>query len=215
MSAMWSERYRPKILSDCILDHLDKPSRNVIEQSVLDDQLPNLLFYGPPGTGKTSIARILCDEERFAVNEFNGSLLEKQGVERMQAMLTTKSLFYNSRCFLIEEIDGSTEKAQLGLRQLIDSAKVPVSWICTANDVKVINAALLSRLMKIDCSYASLARGDMHRRSIVSRCRTILERENVRDVSEDAIREIVELNYPDVRETINQLQLSFGKRIAA
>ena len=59
MSAMWSERHRPKMLSECVLEHLDDHSRKLLQDAAY--QLPNVLLYGPPGTGKSTIARILCD----------------------------------------------------------------------------------------------------------------------------------------------------------
>ena len=63
MSAMWSERHRPKMLSECVLEHLDDHSRKLLQEAVTASQLPNVLMYGPPGTGKSTIARILCDRE--------------------------------------------------------------------------------------------------------------------------------------------------------
>ena len=76
---MWFEKYRPTQLCECVLDHIDNASQNLLRQAVTATTLPNLLLHGPPGTGKTTIARILCDEERFAVNAFNGSLFGKNG----------------------------------------------------------------------------------------------------------------------------------------
>jgi DNA polymerase III delta prime subunit len=46
------------------------------------------------------------------------------------------------------------------------------------------------------------------------RCREILVAEIV-EITEAELRHIVELNYPDVRQTINALQLHSSNRIAA
>ena len=32
MSAMWSERHRPKMLSECVLEHLDDHSRKLLQE---------------------------------------------------------------------------------------------------------------------------------------------------------------------------------------
>lgn len=31
MSAMWSERHRPKMLSECVLEHIDDNSRKLLQ----------------------------------------------------------------------------------------------------------------------------------------------------------------------------------------
>ena len=44
MSAMWSERHRPKMLSECVLEHLDDHSRKLLQDAVTASQLPNVLI---------------------------------------------------------------------------------------------------------------------------------------------------------------------------
>ena len=212
MSAMWSERHRPKMLSECVLEHLDDHSRKLL-QEVTASQLPNVLMYGPPGTGKSTIARILCDETRFTVNCFNGSLFEKSDAEQLQKMVASRSVFLNHRCILIDEIDGATLNAQKALRALIES-DCDCAWICTANELRKIIPPLLSRMILIDCSYATLQRREAHFAGIMRRCREILVAETV-EIAEAELRHVVELNYPDVRQTINALQLRSSNRIAA
>jgi putative ATPase len=92
MSAMWSERHRPKTLSECVLEHLDDYSRKLLQEAVTASQLLNVLLHGSPGTGKSTIARILCDEDRFSVNSFNGSLFEKSDAAAAKNGRITKSL---------------------------------------------------------------------------------------------------------------------------
>ena len=213
MSAMWSERHRPKMLSECVLEHLDDHSRKLLQEAVTASQLPNVLLYGPPGTGKSTIARILCDENRFTVNRFNGSLFEKSDAEQLQKMVASRSLFHDHRCILIDEIDGATLKAQKALRALIENDS-DCAWICTANEPRKIIPPLLSRMMLIDCSYATLQRREAHFAGIMRRCREILVAETV-EITEAELRHVVELNYPDVRQTINALQLRSSNRMAA
>jgi replication-associated recombination protein RarA len=210
---MWFELYRPKNLSECILEHIDDTSRSLLVHCATASELPNILLHGPAGTGKTTIARILSNKDRFAVYPFNGSLFGKREVEEIQDMVSSPSLFQEQRCFLIEEIDGATRNAQKALRALMESGDS--SWICTANDLRKIIPPLLSRMMLIDCSYAGLAKREAHMLGIVRRCRQILLSEGIHEVSEHDVRKIVELNYPDVRQTINALQLRCMTRSAA
>ena len=156
---MWFEKYRPTQLCECVLDHIDNASQNLLRQAVTAATLPNLLLHGPPGTGKTTIARILCDDERFAVNAFNGSLFGKNGslfgkrdVEQLKEM-RFRTVFGEQRCIMVDEIDGATMSAQSALRALMED-HLATSWVYTANDFRKIMAPLRSRVILVDCSYA-------------------------------------------------------------
>ena len=51
-SIPWVEKYRPKKVSEVVLNQLNQE----IFQNILNkNYFPNLLIYGPPGSGKTTI----------------------------------------------------------------------------------------------------------------------------------------------------------------
>ena len=203
---MWSEKYHPTRLSECVLDHIDDESQNLLQQAVTAASPPNLLLHGPPGTGKTTIAGILCDPERFELNSFNGSIFGKSDLALLQQLGRSRSLFHDKRCILVDEIDSLTRNAQKALRALMDEDSVDVVWVCTGNKIRDIILPLQSRVILVDCSYSIRAKREAHFAGIGRRCRHILSAEGVRDISDEDLRHVVELHYPDIRKTINSLQ---------
>jgi replication-associated recombination protein RarA len=161
---MWSQKHRPTRLSECVLDHIDDEAQNLLREAVTAATLPNLLLYGPPGTGKTTIARILCDPKRFEVHAFNGSLFEKHDMPKLKEIVSTCSLYLKPKCIMIDEVDGVTMSAQRALRALMedDRRAGDVSWVCTANDLSKIMLPLQSRVILVDCSYATRAKLAAH-----------------------------------------------------
>jgi DNA polymerase III delta prime subunit len=110
---------------------------------------------------------------------------------------------------MVDEIDGATMSAQKALRALMegDGRTRDVSWLCTANDLTKIMLPPRSRVILVDWSYATLAKRKAHLAGMVRRCRQILSAEGVEDFSDKDLQHIVELHYPDFRQTINSLQL--------
>lgn len=205
---MLSEKYRPTTVDECVLSHLEPHQEQLLRVSAKSDRLPNLLLFGTSGTGKTTVARILCNKEKYSVSVFNGSLLGKSGVETIQKLLRVRSLFHDYRCILIDEFDGVTPDAQKALRAMIEHHD-SVSWILTANNRNGISEPLQSRMICIDFSLPSPDRLRQHADKIVDRCLLILKREGLREINADEIRKIVQLNDFDIRRVLNELQTRF------
>lgn len=56
---LWTERYRPKKVSECILpDRIKK----VFQEYVNTKSIPNLMLTGTAGVGKTTVAIAMCEE---------------------------------------------------------------------------------------------------------------------------------------------------------
>ena len=56
---LWTEKYRPKKIEDCILpERLKTPFQEYVNQG----KIPNLLLSGGAGVGKTTVAKAMCEE---------------------------------------------------------------------------------------------------------------------------------------------------------
>ena len=74
---MWSEKYRPQIISDMIGN---EESRAAIMEwfAKWKKGTKPLLLVGPPGIGKTTLARLLLQEHNYYVIELNASDVRSQ-----------------------------------------------------------------------------------------------------------------------------------------
>lgn len=205
---LWSEKYQPANLDECILEGFANHVQGALRKFERAPSIPNLLLFGIAGTGKSTIARLLADQEKYDVVWINGSLFKKEQVNELVARISGKNLFEQRKLVFIDEADGISQPAQFALRSAIDP-RHQASWILTCNYRKKLIEPIASRFLQIECSLPSNDRRALHINGIVRRCQQILRSENVQDVSEFEIVALVNEKYPDIRQTINELQLRY------
>lgn len=212
--ALWSEKYQPACLDECILegfaDHVQRALRNFAQAPAV----PNLLLYGIAGTGKSTIARLLANQNKHDVIWLNGSLFRKEHVSELVSRISGSTLFGTRRLVFIDEADGISQPAQFALRSAIDP-RHEASWILTCNYRKKLIEPIASRFMQIECALPQSDRRSFHVAGIVRRCQQILEAEGIMNVADKEIVALVNEKYPDIRQTINELQLRYQFSAAA
>ena len=67
---IWSQKYRPRVIEDCILPN---DLKSTFLEFVERGDIPNLLLSGTAGVGKTTVARALCEQMDVDYIVINGS----------------------------------------------------------------------------------------------------------------------------------------------
>ena len=206
---MWSQKYQPTCLDECVLEGFPKHVEMTLRKIEQSSQMPNLLLFGIAGTGKSTIARVLSSEQKYQVIWKNGSLLAKADVPDLIKHASASTLFGSPKVVFIDEADGMSHPAQFALRSAIEP-RVRASWLLTCNFRKKLIEPIASRFMQIECSLPPSSERQSHIAGIVRRCQQILHAEGIDNVSDSEVEAIVSEKYPDIRQTINELQLRYS-----
>ena len=202
---LWSERYRPKTVSDCILPGgLKKTFQTFVDKKAI----PNLLLTGGSGVGKTTIAKAMLDELKADYIVFNGSLeVDKDTLRNeIKSFSTTVSLFRVGRKYIIlDESDYlSPNHVQPALRNFMESYSSNVGFILTCNFKNKIIPPIHSRCSVIEFVIPRILRKPIATEYHKRLC-GILDREKI-SYDVQAVAGVVKHFFPDFRRTINELQ---------
>ena len=102
INSIWTEKYRPTTLGDCILP---KHLRDAFDRFVKDRDVPNILLSGRPGTGKTTVAESLCKDIDCDYIMINGS--DETGIDvlrnKIKTFASTISLSGGRKVVILDE----------------------------------------------------------------------------------------------------------------
>jgi len=200
---LWTEKYRPKTVEDCILpERLKIPFQEYVNQK----QIPNLLLTGGAGVGKTSVAKAMCNEIGCDYLVINGS--DENGVATIRVKIanyaSSMSFSGGRKVVIIDEADYLTPNAQAILRNAIEEFAVNCSFIFTCNYKAKIIDPLHSRCAVIDFGMKNGEKQKMAS-AFFKRIQSVLESEKV-EYDDKVIAELVKKHFPDFRRVINELQ---------
>ena len=208
---LWTEKYRPKAIKDCILpDRLKKPFQEYVNQS----NIPNLLLSGGAGVGKTTVAKAMCDEIGCDSLVINGS--DESGIDTFRVKIknyaSSMSLAGGRKVIIIDEADYlNPNSTQPALRNAIEEFAGNCSFIFTCNYKNRIIDPLHSRCAVVDFTLRNGEKAKMASQ-FMKRITNILGDEKI-EYDNKVIVELIKKHFPDFRRVINELQRysNFGK----
>jgi DNA polymerase III delta prime subunit len=208
---LWTEKYRPQTIEDCILpERLKKPFQEYVNQK----SIPNLLLSGGAGVGKTTVAKAMCNEIGCDFMVINGS--DESGIDTFRTKIknyaSSMSLSGGRKVIIIDEADYlNPNSTQPALRNAIEEFAPNCSFIFTCNYKNRIIEPLHSRCAVIDFG---LKNGEKAKMAALffKRIQQVLQSEKV-DFDDKVIAELVKKHFPDFRRVLNELQRysQFGK----
>lgn len=202
---MLEQKYRPSTISECILPALDKEVLNGI---VKDGRAPHIILVSKsPGTGKTTVARALAHDLDAEMLFVNGADAKIDYIRNeLTRFASTKTMRKGGKIIVIDEFDRrGLADAQRHLRSFMEAYSHNCSIIMTANNADGIIEPLKSRSRVIEFGNPTSQDKVNMMKSMILRCKTILENENVKLEDIKVLGALVKKNFPDFRRTLTEL----------
>jgi replication factor C small subunit len=208
---MWSEKYRPKKLSQ-VVDQ--KEIIKGISNLIKSPDIPHMLFAGPAGVGKTTTAlciamELLGEEWRKNTLELNAS--DERGIkmvrERVKEFAASIKLagdreFGRPKIIILDEADEMTSEAQTALRRIIEDSARTTRFVIICNYLSQIIEPIQSRCVAF--RFTRLPKED-----VINHLKMICEQQKVK-YEEKALAQIFEATGGDLRHSINIMQAAAG-----
>ena len=205
-SIPWVEKYRPKQLSDVVLDEYNKI---ILDNIIKNDHFPNLLLYGPPGTGKTTTIINLINSYQKKYNQNHKGLMihlnasDERGIDiirnQIASFVNSSGLFMEGMKFVVlDEVDYMTKNAQQALKYLLQSYNTNVRYCLICNYISRIDESLQNEFIRLRFN-------QLPEDSIKSFLKNIVIKEKL-DISDDSIKSIQSVYQSDIRSMINYIQ---------
>ena len=209
-SELFWYKYQPKSLKTIIL--LPR-----IRDLVKDGLQTNMIFYSEsPGTGKSTLAKILCKKTDNI--EFNSSKDTSVNILREQLEKHCKTLHpFNSdgeplekdaqKTIFLDEFDGVSAEYEKAMKGFSDKYQ-HVRFILTTNFIQKVDDKIISRFTKVDFSPKTKEETEYLQNMYLKYLKAISSKVKL-TISEEEIKKIIVLSFPDLRSAVQKLQEVF------
>ncbi len=204
---MWSEKYRPKKLSE-VVDQ--KEIIKGISNLIKSPDIPHMLFAGPAGVGKTTTALCIATEllgEEWRKNTLELNASDERGIkmvrERVKEFAASIKLagdkeFGKPKIIILDEADEMTSEAQTALRRIIEDSARTTRFVIICNYLSQIIEPIQSRCVVF--RFTRLPKED-----VIDHLKMICEQQKVK-YEEKALAQIYGATGGDLRHSINIMQ---------
>ena len=212
MNEIWTEKYRPKNLSEVVGQ---KHVTERLKAYVASGNMPHLLFTGPAGTGKTTCSLAMA-KEMFG-EEWRGNFIElnasdERGIDVVRGKIkefarTAPLGTAEFKIIFMDEADALTSDAQAALRRTMEKYSKICRFVLSCNYSSKIIDPIQSRCAVF--RFSPLTVGD-----VSEYLGMIIKKENI-TIEEDALDGLIHVARGDLRRAVNSLQVaaSLGKKI--
>jgi replication factor C subunit 2/4 len=204
----FSEKYRPKKVSDLILDKIIHTKINSI---VTLKDIPNIIFTGKSGVGKTST--IHCIARTIYPREYHDSIIElnasdDRGIKSVHETILNFCKrkveftpgYAQHKLLILDEADNITPKAQRLINSIME--KYPTTrFAFTCNNSSDIIESIQSRCIIIKFTKPPI-------QDFINRIKLICLNENI-TYNEEALHYLFDICQKDLRQTLNMLELTY------
>ena len=209
---LWSEKYRPKRIADCVLT---PELLSTFEEAIKQGQIQNMLLSGGPGVGKTTVAKALCEElgcDYILINCSEDGNIDTLRT-RIREFASAVSFSGGAKVVILDEFDYSNPQSmQPALRGFMEEFSKNCRFILTCNYKNRIIQPLHSRCTVIDFKIPSSEKPKLAKQMLKRVC-AILDSEEI-EYEQKVVAELVMRRFPDFRRLINDLQkYSWGGKI--
>ncbi|MEM1922764.1 MAG: replication factor C large subunit [Nitrososphaerota archaeon] len=213
MSLPWTEKYRPRRVSEVVGN---EEAKKQFEEWIRGWERGSpthkaALLVGPPGTGKTSLVLAYANETGYDVVEVNAS--DERSGERLKSIVgesVRQSTLGGTRrrMILLDEVDGIAGREASGgvatISSLLKSTKIPI--------IMVANDPWSQRLAPLREGALMIKFNKLRQREIVNHLKKILSAEKI-SLDEGVLEEIARRSEGDMRSAINDAQLLVSSRV--